>query len=75
MDNEPDSKAAGSVFHYRPPVIEPKFSVYEPINLSVHVDGSVYVEGTFAPHLHIKGYRLKRKIKEDAGKGHACRGK
>jgi hypothetical protein len=35
MDNKLESKSAESAFHHKPPDIMPKFSVYEPINLSV----------------------------------------
>ena len=60
MEKKPDLNKAPSAFHHKPPAIKPKISVYEPIDLSVPVDSSVYIEGTFAPHLHIKGYRSKR---------------
>jgi hypothetical protein len=61
MDNNHDPGKVPSAFRHKPPDIIPKFSVYEPIELSVPVDGSVYIEGTYAPQLHIKGYRSKRK--------------
>ena len=60
MDNKnnPNTK---NPFVYKPPHIKPKFSVFEFLDLSVTVDGSPSVEGTFAPHLHMKGIRSRRK--------------
>jgi len=63
MRKQPKSK--GEVFcPHRSSDIKPKTSAYggfEFLDLSVPADGSTYVEGTFAPHLHMKGIRSKRK--------------
>jgi len=60
MDNETKPNAARP-FKHKPSGIIPKLSVYEFLDLSVPADGSPSAEGTYAPHLHMKGIRSKRK--------------
>ena len=60
MDKKPDNKTF-IAYNHKPPEIKPKMFVYEFLDLSTTIDGSPYVEGTFAPHLHMKGIRSRRK--------------
>jgi len=61
MEKKPDNKTSFIAYNHKPPEIKPKMFVYEFLDLSATIDGSPYAEGTFAPHLHMKGIRSKRK--------------